>query len=92
MSFCFNHPRDSDTGSGSQKSWEIKYFKIHGAQEKEPPVNMPIYSSPYQSDRHGHLSEAEGEILIHCTIGLSKLVLDRHQSIFFFCGKTSVSI
>jgi hypothetical protein len=65
---------------GDEKIGSLKYFEIRGIQEKEPPLNKSTYYSPYQSDRHGHLPEAGGEILIHYLIGLSKSVPDRQQS------------
>jgi hypothetical protein len=50
---------------GAEKIGSLKYFEIHGIQEKEPPVNKSTYSSLYQFDWHGHLPEAEEKILKH---------------------------
>jgi hypothetical protein len=49
----------------------LKYFEIHGVQEKEP---KSTYINPYQSNRHGYLPEAEEENIAaikHCLIGSS---------------------
>jgi hypothetical protein len=71
---CAIQPRDQ----GGEKIGSLKYFEICGIREEELPVNKSTYSSSHQSNCHGHLSKADGEILIHLLIELSKLVLDRH--------------
>jgi hypothetical protein len=52
--FYFNHPRDPDAGSRSQKVRSLKDFEIHSVHKKEPTSNG---QKSYQSDQHDHLHE-----------------------------------
>jgi hypothetical protein len=57
MPFCFNHLRDSDVRSRSQKVGSLKDFEIHGVLEKESLRNgqkLPTRS-------HNHLPEINKE-------------------------------
>jgi hypothetical protein len=73
-SFYFNHPRNPGVGSRSQKVKSLKDFEVCSVQEKEPEIN----EWTYQAERHGHLLKALEEVLMHCLIGLSLSVPDRH--------------
>jgi hypothetical protein len=41
MPLCFNHPRNSDTGSRSQKVGRFKNFVVHSVLKKEPRFDEP---------------------------------------------------
>jgi hypothetical protein len=54
----------------AEKVGSLKYFEVHGVQEKEPR----FHDWTRQAGRHDHLPE---EVSTHCPIGLSILAPDR---------------
>jgi hypothetical protein len=45
--FCFNHPRDPDTSSRSQKVGSLKHFEVCGVPKKEPWYNGQKAINPF---------------------------------------------
>jgi hypothetical protein len=45
--FCFNHPRNSDAESRSQKGGSLKDFEVCGVPEKEPLHNRQKAINPF---------------------------------------------
>jgi hypothetical protein len=52
MTFCFNHPRDSNARSRSQKMGSLKDFEVCSVLKKESASNG---QKSYQSDGRGYL-------------------------------------
>jgi hypothetical protein len=60
MSFYFNHPRDPDVRSRSQKVGSLKDFEVCSVIEKVPLHNG---QKSYQLICHGHLLEEKRKVL-----------------------------
>jgi hypothetical protein len=49
MPFCFNHPRDPDARSRSQKVESLKDFEVRGVPKKEPRHNGQKAINPFDT-------------------------------------------